>query len=856
MAVSPKGTTQSNTDGFVPVIPSTGTPQQTPKTAPIPAKMDPIPVTVGDIQKSLANKPETPTHQQATLDNVNNSIKSLLEDNSYYDPNPLNNLRQPTYKFKLYMTTEHDLLGAQKTTTIDDMLKILDSLPKVTIAESGVTAGFNIKDVEMTQPAGPNWASKFLMLSKSSINLTITEPLGTSLIESIFTSGNALGIRNFAKMWYYLELSFIAYNEDGSINTSPLANNKDFTLINNGRWVDQITIKNMDITIDENGSTYKLECIPFTNLAFATGEAGDTPDLLSVSGNTIGEFCTELAKALNKAWSDRYLGEIYKFDFVIHDIPNLNNPSTYSLVSSEPDHDPHQLSLESGSKPTANIAKSTSIHDIIVALYSNCKEAQKMMLDTNNGLLEDDDGNTQKLTLNADQGSGTGTITFNKKHYRTPIVPHIEPAIVITGYDPITGKYMKNITYHIWGYKTYGVNISPSQWDNATNNRDLSVATDIVKELQENGFLRKQYQYRFTGLNTEVIRCDLSYKFAFTAEMPSLSGWRNTNESVSVHAKYNPNASKDGGSQTDQATNPNEIARDKNPKTLSTATATTTTASNNQIKTSLDALNTDIAKYTDLLASTTPGNNPITGKPYTKAELTQLLNNAKERKNGLASTVENRRNASLLADQRKRETLEKLGPTNIYAEDALNDNFAFDMTYSQTIDNDTDNLTGADFPGQWDRGRSLVGALLSQMTGNMSNNLNKIELEIRGDPYWLGFSQLDRTAVMTKGFTPTPLTSHTAPDLSQGAIHIAFVFRIPSGIDTNGAPKIRSDDVFTGVYEVVMIKNTFEGGLFKQILSCNRIDMVNLLKGSPPVGSNATPAGTTTTAPTTTENNG
>src|SRR6478752_8428897 len=85
---------------------------------------------------------ETANIQSATTNDV---IFELANDPDY-KPNSLSALNNSTYRFKLYMTSEHELITGAGNATYKSVIETLDSLPKVTIAQSGVTAGFNIKD--------------------------------------------------------------------------------------------------------------------------------------------------------------------------------------------------------------------------------------------------------------------------------------------------------------------------------------------------------------------------------------------------------------------------------------------------------------------------------------------------------------------------------------------------------------------------------------------------------------------------------------------------------------------------------------------------------------------------------------
>lgn len=731
----------------------------------------------------------------------NQALMDMLNSNDY-DLNMLNSLRQPAYKFRLFLTTEHDLIVGAKVSNITEMYKTLDSIPQVTIAESGVTAGFNIQEVEIDQACGPGFRNR--SSSMSSMKMTIVEPLSASMMEAILNASMSLGIQNFAKVWYYVELTFHGYNEDGSINESPL---KDMNLINGGRWVYQVSISNIAVHMDEGGATYHLTCIPYPMTAFEDDTCGRIPDTINVSGETIKDFCDDLSKKLTQSWSDRYLGEVYKFNFDIKEIKDdPRDPGTFRLTQTE--NDPiRNLSLTAGDKkvPTAQISRGLTINDVIIFLFAHCEEAQKMMLDTATAAsLEDGDG---------------PSVNFNGKDYRVPIVPYIEPDIKVTGYDPVTGHYMKEITYTIWAYRSYTSNLCVSQFDKIK--KDPRVATKIAQELKDRGYLRKRYEYRFTGLNTEVIRYDLDYNFAFSSILPKLSGWRADANDVSDHEKRNESLS-DGASMKKEKNETNA----KSAKNLSPA----------QIQEKLTQINDKVDSTEDALTKIENNKNainPNTDKPYTSAERKQLKAQRDKlisERQTLKQGATEARDASNKQAAQRRDEIEKSGMKNVYAEDAQPGKSSYAMTYTQAHD-EAAQAAGSGFVGQWHRGASLAGAVMNQLYEPVINALASISLEIRGDPFWLSYSHLERRAIISGGHTTD--SKSVLPNYLEGDSTMALIFKFPSAIGEYGELVMRDDDVFNGLYRVVTVKSVFSGGEFKQTLQAMKLELITPILTNP-----------------------
>lgn len=729
---------------------------------------------------------------------TNEALMSLLNSNEYLT-NRLSDLRQPMYRFRLFMTTEHELTTSAKSGDLKNLYDALDKIPSITIAQSGVTAGFNITNVEFDQAAGPGFRNRSSYMT--GISIDIVEPLGSSMTEAIMNASIELGVQNFAKMWYFLELNFIAYNDDGSINYTPL---EDMGLANGGRWIYQIAITDMNVQMDEGGAHYRLTCVPYSMLAFDDETAGRVPDIIRVGGGTIKEFCDNFANELTKKWSDRYLGEVYKFKIEFKPISDGPDPSNYQLVQSEIDPVRNLSLTQSGKTPEAQIPRGATINDVITFLFCNCEETQKLMLDTNS-------------PYELKDGGGQGeTATFNGKQYRVPIVPMIEPDVKVTGYDPITGHYMKEITYYVWGYRSYTSNLCVDQFSNIK--KDPRVAVKIAQELKKRNYLKKRYEYLYTGMNTEVVKFDLNYNFAFCAVLPKISGWRQGIKQVSVQEKYNP-ALKNNADMKDQ-TNDTSVG---NVKSLE------------EIQTQLSQTNTTIDE-----ANETLDNKMATPEEKRQAQMT--LDKATARRAQLQGDARVIRANDLAQQKATRERIEREGVVNIFAEDALSSNTSYNMTYVQAHDEGA-NAAGGAFLGQWHRGASLTGALLNQLYAPVTSVLASITLEIKGDPYWISYSNLERRALMNGAQKSDP--DGVLPNYAEGDSTFALIFKFPSRIGDSGEPVIRDDDVFNGLYRVTTVKSKFNDGVFTQTLEAVKLELIStaLTPNSNTPSSNQTAAG-------------
>lgn len=742
--------------------------------------------------------------RKAEEENQRRTVAGLQEimNGDDFLQNELSSLHVPTYKFKLFMTDERDLFVGAKVGSLQNLYAKLDSMPQAIIAESGVTAGFNITSVTMEEMVSPGFQNRNTGLT--TMKMSISEPNGSSFIETIAKSAQRLAISNYQNFWYFLELSFQGYTEEGEAVSNALEN---ANLPSGGRWIYQINITNCEVKMNEMGATYDLTCRPMTLNAFEDTMAGTVPDNITVSGGTVGEFLDNFAIELTKKYDERYAGKIFNFAFKNRPLKGSNtniDPSNFRLVQTE--NDPIQtLALEkaaSGSGVSAQIPTGTRISDVIDFIWVSCEDAQKLMLDTKSSQNLQDDGGS-----------------FNGKPFRESVVPRVEADVKVTGYDPITNCYMQDITYNIYGYYTYAPNLCPAQSVNAAED-DKNVGGLIAQSLKDKGYLRKKYDYRYTGLNTEVIRFDLDFNFAFSSVLPRLTGWRADVASVTDAERK----AKDPSDETSEISangqnaggRPNENVK-PDPSIASDQTAASINERRQIINESEDELEAKLKEEKE-------GNND----PKVIAQLEAAIAAAKRARADNRKEAEAQRAA--YNDQRREEVAEAQRQGTFFSEDQVNVimKAAYKIRYRQAGDDRANQVGGSGVLGHWHRGGSLTGALLNQLYEPTVNALVRIDLEIRGDPYWLGLSNLERRALLND-IVPADQAHKNLPNFSEGDNTFALTLRFPAHMDAEtGAPVFRTDDVFNGLYRCNRIQHNFVDGSYTQKLSATKLELAML----------------------------
>ena len=725
-------------------------------------------------------------------------LKDFISEASNSIRNPLGDYEGVAYHWKMFMT--EDLSTAQALNfgqgssdiSASQVLDSLDGQRKIIVAESGVTTGFNIQDVRLEQVVGPSFQNRNTNTTR--ITMTIVEPLGTSFLEKIKNAAIDLNIRNFNKVFYYLELSFKAYDTEGNPVNPAEKMDPDTLVPNGGRWVYQVQITDIQTQLDTSGSTYVITCIPYNEGAY-TEDIMYAPQSFSGKGRTIGEFLDDLKTQMTEAFETLYGPSYLEIDFVTHPIRHSRfqdeNPKDWPISPQEGESE-SQRGLSWKGLTMVKINKGTSISDVIEFVFANTEKGQQIAKD---------------VARNGDTNESSDKSTIRR--FRECVLFRIEPDIDITGYSSLFSNYKRKVTFHIWAYATQAPVISEAQNQDAKNK---AVQVQMVNELKNKGFLRKRYDYYFTGLNTEVIRLDVKYNLAWTAVLPLTMGERSTIESASVHATLSERT---------------KIAQLK---------STTIKKITDEIET-LEAKRTDAISQAELLNKS--GQSELATNQYKEASLAydEIQKKTLER-----SKIVQERNQYLEGIERDTEQYYINKPSSSQNQDyaeglrdiptsdelPLHISFSYADTQPKQTGTGTTPLKSAD--------RGYYGAILEQLYGPVTTGLINVELEIRGDPYWLGYSNLERKLHMSNA--PPDLSPNAAmPNTQEGDCTFLLKFDFPYDIDPNtGDPVFRKGgnderlDTFNGLYRTIRVIHNFVGGQFTSVLHGSRLPLIDLAR--------------------------
>jgi hypothetical protein len=427
----------------------------------------------------------------------------------------------------------------------------------------------------------------------------------------------------------------------------------------------------------------------------------------------------------------------------------------------------------------------------------------------------------------------------NDRKVREPTVFSIDLDQKRTGYDKDTGNYTYDITIIVVPKYAPAAVVDNVQVKNA---RDPAVQRQMLSNVVNNGLLRKKYEYIFTGKNTEVIDFNISFNLPWQPLLPKLAGARLGYNNEAVNARLNEVNKKGDTVQSaqDQQVSPQPIGGTA-PMALSRSSALTDLGPGIVAPQPTPALGPRSSGSLPLPSLTDPGSQ---SNPISQQVANSLDNLHRKQLEDLQKSVETANNSATPIAEPSQPRLSNSETTstgeaskNIYMEDLLdrvnqNDNaqlndlpipISFWQGYQVP-----EEMAGKAMSGSWGRDQSVVGAIFAQIYGTpLTAAFQQLDpLTIRGDPFWLGQSNLERQLIYRSGlqiYDPLGPPDHAT---SNKVIYLYFRYPLQIGADFN--PVLKKSESFNGLYEILRTKHIFSDGVYKTELRGNRLVLFNV----------------------------
>ena len=767
--------------------------------------------------------------------------------NLQVEDNVLNAYDRYAYHFRLIMVGErdandvniHQRLAVPTNRPIQnpDAPQASDAVRQIIVAQSGVTTGLNITSVEIQDSVSPNHRTQ--NTTTTELKIKISEPYGMQMVDQIYLASRDLGLQNWRLAPMFLELTYKCYDAEGRIVDDPQVNI---------RTVWTIILVDFNATLTEVGTTYDITAATSNTQAFMDyyyliphsrrvntvagqpaqpQQPGPPTFTIPVGGggrtNTVGGFFDELGRQLTEFYIQQRASP-----------PYINNPvSPLMIYKFKLCDELDVLTLPQGElvgQRRASFARADNGNDIIV---SRGISITTLLDDVLASILINEDENTAWWASEPPANGGRIKI------------PKVECVITNVGWDERLNDYIREFNFV--------VSLTVSTRPVPTRNWGVQLQTQPAYQMErftrivESGGLKKAYPYYYTGLNTEIVHLDLSFQnlhiiplpYADTTPIAVLDQARIAEVRAQIQRLESEIAAQGRGINPGIA-----VARQR----------------------ALEAARQELASLNPG-APGAPAPQPNSGLVFfDDASIPQGV----PVDVALQTTIRNQRQS------RAQVNLQNIN-NRLFVEDVgtLFESRVDRYTYAADIRDMANRMSRVTVPGQ-ERSRQVYSSILSQMYDRTGMQLTEIEMTIRGDPYWLGKTNLERSVELdgflrnapvpgtdTARFTSSNQNTRFANYYDHDA-HFLLLFRSgqPPNIDTGfqdlnlgqaTGNRTTGSVVFAASYQTIEVTHVFEAGKFTQKLKAVRDNLINLngLRGEnqPPAAPAEAPVAPTPAAP-------
>lgn len=799
-----------------------------------------------------------------------------IEALKVYDPikkgdvvgNILDQVHSPTYNLKLYMIPLSDNSTAEDSPAPDTSRNTaptnqaamqsnnpLSAPPEQTIvlAQTGVTAA-QIDNLTISCEGMPGSGTAIIT---NKIRFDIVQPGAADFLDQIVAAKKYLNIEpSSPEMPLILEVTFKGYsadNEDEDLGGQPI------TVAGPYRY--SLHVSQIDLEITPEGSTYAFDCAVLEAYGYIDS-LYRVPKKIESIGTTIEEHIADFEKKVN---------DYFKANYTLHDIQDeikidlsgikkeTNTEyglSDLSLVTSDnvraeeinrimnPElegktEDEYKAILESASKDEGNLDIVVSENKVTVREGITISRYITTLLAMNDEFFS-------KISRKSKPSDPGDSEVEKDKPYVNWV--KVNTNVVRLGYDKKRNAYAKKAVYKPVIYATgkTTVQIHPDE--------NKSLTADQIRTRLDWMNVQKAYHYMYTGINDQIISCNIRYNagvLILQAPAGGVTGEYSTVMAKTISSEAAPSDDLSGQTMAQAARKMSimeklagginklfESAREDDIRNVGGILG----FAKDQIKDAIinrTGLNAQVMKdvlsvasfadaifNTQLTATkqnTTSDNIRNTdGSEYTYTPKSSgylygvdILAGLQERSD-TAEGIKKAQNKAAEARAEHEANSDSQESDNVSVENqtqqANNPNLTEDATYDGTPKN------------------TIFGYIMQQQDNFNADFLINLELEIKGDPWWMGpTDELGYTEVDSPGSDPVTISDPSKyANFLGNDIFILFDMQTPRRYDFNVVDEDGNTGYWSqsgtsyfisGVYRITKLHSDFTGGEFKQTLT-------------------------------------
>jgi len=522
-----------------------------------------------------------------------------------------------------------------------------------------------------------------------------------------------------------------------------------------------IHITNIVTTVDSGGSSYAIEAVAASDIAqeYTRARTDGMIDIRDVE--TVGDAIKEFFRILNEREEEKAVSVITKPDMLKSDV--ALEIEQLRLAPTDPTFTGQTTTAAAGTSPekiVITIPKNSTIKQAINRIVSVSEEFQTR---SRNAQTKSDDK--------------------SEKPAEPVRLINIATDTTYLDYDAKRGDYQMEYKYVVTEFLNHNVPQNPNE-----NTVKSSEKADAIMKSNE---IRKRYDYLYTGKNDQILNFDLKVDFSFYIPASQQNGLENTSGAVldtSQHVSDKYRVLKELKKQINTAAN---------------------------------------------LASTAQ----ITGGQFGAqaiADVAQKINDAD-------SLTDEERNQ--VRDLLSRTLQTKLDPPGPEPEASIKTgDHRFASQYNSIEDTGVDTsiqkypvsyrpeeADTSDIYGECEAaphrgpGRTYTSTMFETAFSRPTTGIISVNMDIKGDPYWLGTPQEERTSA----FKEKSDLEFGAADLFHQQAVILFNLRTPTIPGDSGFFE-QGNTMYSGLYVVRQVAHSFESGKFTQQLTMDIISGVDI----------------------------
>jgi hypothetical protein len=767
----------------------------------------------------LARREAEASNRQPTLNETRTSITNLVGEAYRPEPNILDQFANYTYHVRLSMTNDIDAYSINTSPlNFGTIGKQFENLGKVVIAESGVTVGFNISDFEIENLCSPG--PRVQAMQHTNWKMTIREPYGLSLVDRIYSISKTMGVSNHLTAPYFIEIWFTGYDENGNIKTLEMKESI-YRLF-------RVNMTKIMSDTSASGTVYSIEGL-FDGSFANSDHVAIAPNAINVTSvRTVGDFFNKLSNELNRIQSRLQYDSTTRIEYQFNIPEYIRNWAITQTSATSRRNSDISVASGRGGLPNISIARGMDISAIVYFVIGLSEQARDFMAG------ESTRPRQNGASVETRPGGASSRASLQANGMANMINIHSQTQLI--GFDYLTNDYIRRVTYTLTEYPTTRAVV-----DAATlrNSQTPAAQRDRAEtQLSSNRYV-KAYEYIYTGRNLDILKMDIRLELTWAAAIPLQQG-ENTYTNFTV------------GPQLGQGTAASDILskfqQEESRRVRAKADIQRLTDLSRQQRLNVEQrTELDLAKrelqaadaairglgvnrtgFQVLWDNQSPGQQSLSNQQALQSLRTgdqRLLQNQ-----AVADDLAARYRWSQQSRQRRQTYLEDVQVTPVLPTSripvAMRPNPGpTNQNVTQAGEASPDSRSRN--PGEPPRGRGLVGTILNDVT--TSPYLVEMDLEIRGDPYWLGLGNVAEASILSSGNASAPRQNQAAWFM-HGEVGFLLTFRTGEAPNENTGYMDFSESsiAFAGMYGALRIRNSFRDGKFTQAIKAYRDNLLDL----------------------------